>query len=282
MNLALDGCLAKLMRAEVQIADAERRFRAYTKNCCRLVRKNDSRAKQIIFTVLKFKEPPVLFALLIGEILHNLRCPLDYLVSENIRASGGTVAYRHSFPICETFADFKRAIGYKLVGLEQPQIDAIDRLQPYHAGNPHEHPLGLLARFNNTDKHRLLSVCHSPPYHLTTFHEGQDVEVASVTKVKQPNVGDVMVTYNVISEVRPSQVEVKPGFAFDVFIRQTEVKPVLFPVVRTLRGILGFLDQEVFQSKDLIGTYQWGGDRFPVIAPWDKLIIPSQSRVQAY
>lgn len=95
-------------------------------------------------------------AVMIGDVLHNLRSALDILWNDIIVECGGTVTKWSGFPIRNTVDELKALLS-NLV--EKKQIEAIvqslllNDIKPYEAGN---HPLWALHNLNIVDKHRLI------------------------------------------------------------------------------------------------------------------------------
>jgi len=100
--------------------------------------------------------PPLEIATVFGDCLHNFRSSLDYLAQLLVFAGGripkdgggGT-----SFPI----RDVEPAKPVDVNPGLHPTLRAhLDALQPFHAKDPSRHPLTLLNRLDNIDKHRVL------------------------------------------------------------------------------------------------------------------------------
>lgn len=109
------------------------------------------------------------WAVIVGEIVHDLRSALDHLVWEGIQLSDGKPDRDHAFPFrksepSEGFAqwatrtwrskDGRKRHG-KLYGLDEAAIELIERCQPYQGGDTPK----LLAHLDalwQCDKHRML------------------------------------------------------------------------------------------------------------------------------
>lgn len=103
---------------------------------------------------------PHQIAVLVGDVLHNLRSAIDHLARALVEASGARAVDGPggtTFPVRDT----RRAHPARLVPCAWPEVDAlVDAVQPYHwpdAERP-KHPLLVLHSLSNTDKHRLLHV----------------------------------------------------------------------------------------------------------------------------
>jgi hypothetical protein len=102
---------------------------------------------------------PMRFSLLAGDIVHNLRTALDYLVYQLVRLGKNEPTKRTSWPIF-----VEKPVGRDLgrynaaiKGIPKPFRETIDWFQPYQTPtNPLRENLALLAELDNTDKHRLV------------------------------------------------------------------------------------------------------------------------------
>jgi hypothetical protein len=109
---------------------------------------------------MEVKEHPLFltFPIIIGETIQSMRSALDYLVYELAgHAGAGSSARRKTqFPIQTDVVSYFHN-RHKIRPLLGEQRRRIRELQPYQfKGNPREHPLAVLNRLSNTDKHRLL------------------------------------------------------------------------------------------------------------------------------
>lgn len=107
---------------------------------------------------LNVKHPGNPIALMLGDFLHNLRCALDH----SLTALDPKAARRVNFPVCSVEADFKQwARAWKKAGGTDEVIQSVRNQQPFLAPpdmNPEDYVLRIVARLNNTDKHRLLNL----------------------------------------------------------------------------------------------------------------------------
>lgn len=102
-------------------------------------------------------EPPVQeLSLIFGDVLTNLRSTLDYLVWQLVLVAGNEPSNRTSFPVATTSQGWASARNDQLQGVDGEWIEVLDGLQPYRQGSPDLHPLAILNRVNNINKHRTL------------------------------------------------------------------------------------------------------------------------------
>ncbi|MCZ2811289.1 hypothetical protein O2W15_07535 [Modestobacter sp. VKM Ac-2979] len=107
-------------------------------------------------------EPHPAMSLMLGEFAHNARSALDNLVTALVVRNGGTPKSHHKFPLSThlnewtaSVADLWPADG-PLAGVTREALDLIEDVQPFHADDPTHHPLALVGRVNNADKHQML------------------------------------------------------------------------------------------------------------------------------
>ena len=108
------------------------------------------------------KERLARLGVIFGDVIHNLRCALDYVVVALVEASGAKVTRSHQFPIYDNAKSYRASVGTPhalnkngaLCGI-QHGADLVERLQPYKLeAEPHADPLWHVRRFSNADKHR--------------------------------------------------------------------------------------------------------------------------------
>jgi hypothetical protein len=115
---------------------------------------DDGAVEYTLYAVVR-EQPPHDFAPLIGDAVHNIRSALDHLVYElapaRVRRSGKT-----QFPIFTDECRY-RVLGEPMIrGIEGSERTLIERVQPWRDEVPEQHPLAILNRLSNLDKHRLL------------------------------------------------------------------------------------------------------------------------------
>jgi hypothetical protein len=135
--------------------------------------------------VMKIGQPPELpheWAGIVGDIGHNLRSALDYLVYElAVKGGGNPERERTAFPISDDRDDYwkprgRRKISYRdqcLAGVDERWRRKIDDIQPYHRrNNAADTHLSRLNWLSNRDKHRTphpaYSMLHTPGQIFTT------------------------------------------------------------------------------------------------------------------
>jgi hypothetical protein len=102
------------------------------------------------------REPPRELGLVVGDAIANIRHALDHLIYEmsppSARRRGKT-----GFPIYTDRCEFQVLGATLLRGIKGDERTMIERHQPYQSGQAAvNHPLAILNRLANQDKHRVL------------------------------------------------------------------------------------------------------------------------------
>lgn len=151
----LDGCRERVRRAEEHLSELEREVASMIeKQAYSLPFDLDIKPPHPAINV---GQPPETFAgvrlgTLVGEIIYNCRCALDYLVYALAVLDSGTPQENTQFPIMETAKDFTGRGKAMLVGINDAHVAAIERLQPYNGCDWTRR----LRDLSNMDKHRHL------------------------------------------------------------------------------------------------------------------------------
>lgn len=160
------GCFAKVERARELMQSLQAEVNAFMEAAPYSLRLYFyAETGEQVVCIETVRECPLRWAVIFGEIGHNLRSALDHLVYElaRVRNSNPSGA-KTSFPIYSIHDTYwtprkKRASPREeaTVGVPDHARAIIDRAQPYHRGNAASaHPLATLAWLTNVDKHRLV------------------------------------------------------------------------------------------------------------------------------
>jgi hypothetical protein len=155
----LEGARLRLDRAKWHMDELDQTFRSY------LATIQFEHHPEFPNSPWKFEvvEDPITatFPVILGEAIQNMRTALDYLVYELvIHTRGRKPRNPTQFPLNVAASEFFRR-RYQISELPGELRRRIRKLQPYQTKHPRIHPLAVLGRLSNTDKHRLL---------LTTVH----------------------------------------------------------------------------------------------------------------
>jgi hypothetical protein len=165
INLDLRSCDAKLARARDNADALKRETTASVKkeatHAVRFSQVDPQTGWCSISLVPQKVEEPRLGAIL-GDVIHNLRCVLDYIVTALVEASGTALTTSHQFPIFKDSALYASRVGTKTDALSDGPLRhvthglaIVEGWQPYYTQpHPRTDPLWGIHRFSNADKHR--------------------------------------------------------------------------------------------------------------------------------
>jgi hypothetical protein len=164
----LNGIRAKLDRAKVHLrAEHDEETRFLKQNPLQTIGGFDPQTGLHVERLKPLPPLPPIFAVIVGDYIHDLRSALDHLAWRLVATFGKRKPGRHTaFPIytdeddfvCEIERPALKERRSPLLGLNpssQPWA-LIEGRQPYRQPDPPNHPLELIRTFNNVDKHRTL------------------------------------------------------------------------------------------------------------------------------
>ena len=157
----LTGITAKLRRAEQQIIEVTKKIDALCDNAEQhIVRSENVSADKQVWTYCgETPSVPMVWSVIVGEILHNLRSALDHLVWQLVIANGETPGRRNEFPITEDADKWEVAKERALKGVSNTCVAKIGALQPYTGGMGLRFDVSMLKtlkQLNEIEKHRHL------------------------------------------------------------------------------------------------------------------------------
>lgn len=153
----LDAARFKVVRAKEHIDVLRRELLAYgERDYYRVVPEIDEENRQYLLRAEVQEMPNPYWGTIIGDILHNLRSSLNYVACELVRLNNGRITVRTQFPVFDKKARFDEKAPGMLAGVSPDAFAFIEGLQPYHRREPSGHPLAILGRMSNADKHRIL------------------------------------------------------------------------------------------------------------------------------
>src|SRR5689334_3895041 len=111
MSDYLVGCWAKLDRAEENIQNLDHEIAEFLQSgiSCEINAQHRESTNEYVFIASGESKTPARFAVLAGEIVHQLRSSLDHLIQALVFRNGGTESDKCQFPICTKKEAFKRA-----------------------------------------------------------------------------------------------------------------------------------------------------------------------------
>jgi hypothetical protein len=151
---APNGPRIKIQRAKKHIHELEAEIAAFLKaDPYRVVTEEEANTGDKVWRVRVRKQPPLRWAGIVGDAIHNLRSSLDLLVNQLVRANGAEPSRKTAFPISRTAGDYEAEAPGVVAGVSDAAKRLLDELKPYKGGND---PLWRLHRLDIVDKHRLL------------------------------------------------------------------------------------------------------------------------------
>jgi hypothetical protein len=158
MGHPLDEAHAKLARARIHLEELDGQVRSFSNlHPYGIAPDRDSEPGVIIMraSALTTEEPvPHEVGVVLGDVLHNLRCALEYLAWQLAGLGKGPDKYTH-FPLCETSGQWYEWGRRNVARLRPEHATFIERMQPYN--RPRSIPLLNAVRLNNVDKHALVA-----------------------------------------------------------------------------------------------------------------------------
>lgn len=240
--------LRRLNRAREHLDNLDFEVRQFfASNPYRVVREFDFNTLTHTFRVEIRSDPPKRLGILVGDCVHSLRASLDNLMWElsGIYRQNSRTRSRTSFPICKTPQRFG---GFRRRGLfnkfDPAAIDAIKSLQPYHTPNPKSHPLSILDRLWNDDKHRTIPVLVAQTKYtlLSGSAAAERVTASSHVIIGRLYHGKVIATATVRQYPHP---DLEPQFAIDVALDEPRGGPRYRGIVDALSELHRFVSDDV-------------------------------------
>ena len=135
------------------------------------------------------------FGVLAGDVVHELRSALNYVITALVDASEVELTTNHIYPIFIDRAIYADRVGSNVAAKDGGPLHKviyglglIEQTQPYHREpDPRADPLWLVHRFDNADKHRQIAGLLSIPADragLTLHFKGHVVETQIIPSVE--------------------------------------------------------------------------------------------------
>jgi hypothetical protein len=221
----------KVLRAYKHLQVAERMIRRFVRNDCGVDKKLNAKTNEYD-VIARLPEPPAVIGLLIGDCVHNLRSSLDHIVYALIQTNGATPTDRTMFPIRDTEIGYSHQINKlkRIDGIPTTVATLIERLQPYHTGNKGLdytlHPLWVLDKLNNIDKHRRLMLSSAVARHAhvsARYTDGGESDILLL----QDTIRDRAILASFPVPIDGGEVEVNGGLMVYVALKETDELPSL-------------------------------------------------------
>lgn len=275
MSHPLDGCWAKVNRANVHLSLLNERIQGFVdSNPYEVETEPSSNTGEVIVYASAVREPPAQeWSAIIGDVVHNLRSTLDHLVWQLTLTEGhvpppslkGSAWKDIRFPILAAphptdgkgilipWATSKEPKS--LWGIRPSLRTDLQGLQPFnHGQDAPKEPLAILDELWNIDKHRHLNFTSS----LLGLHDGETAERIVNFRILKRHAGGpfkrrtpLCTLTRVDSDFTPTgEMHVKPRLSFDISFEKGppayggRVIETLETLRDTVAAILGKFDSE--------------------------------------
>jgi hypothetical protein len=153
----LGGCLEKLSRAQEHLHTLDSELRTFfDSDPYGAIGEIEGKESWYVFRVKTRREPPPRIGVLLGEYVHQVRSAFDHFAwaLARLHYGKGDPPSLVGFPLETSRTNFQKKAQHRLRGHIDPGwVAIIEAMQPYGAN---DHPLAILERFWNRDKHQLL------------------------------------------------------------------------------------------------------------------------------
>jgi hypothetical protein len=168
LGLDLAPSKAKLARArehaKTLVREATEGVKQHTTHTVRIT-PVDPESGWFSITMIPEKIDKPELSVILGDVIHNLRSALDYLIPPLVEAGGAKLSTKHEFPIYLDPGDYAAKVGSKTKANVKGPLRHITHAWPRlptgsrttTQGNPETDPLWGIHRFSNADKHRQLT-----------------------------------------------------------------------------------------------------------------------------
>jgi hypothetical protein len=207
----------KVDRAREHIRELHSEIRRFhSRDPYSIVENLDPETGESVKTLRIRRRMPPRLAVIVGDVVHNLRSSLDHLAWQLVLANHEVPTRRTAFPISDTVAEFESRGLRKIQGVGHEAACLIKGLKPFKGGND---ALWSLHQLNIIDKHRLL---------VTIDLVRQGMRMGGVELVFQPFVRLPLKSGAELArgpEIRviDDGVEMKPEFVLDIAFGEPEI-----------------------------------------------------------
>jgi hypothetical protein len=156
----LFGCFAKIDRSLKNLETLNQAGERFSEDHLKggvvlLGEANPQRTKYLISVEVGVRFPFPEWGVIVGDVVHCLRSALDQLVY----SLSDDPDDRSGFPTATTEKEWKTRAPRLIWGVPENFVAVIDEAQPYKRGNAADtHPLFILNKLSNLDKHRAIPV----------------------------------------------------------------------------------------------------------------------------
>jgi len=260
----LEGSKFKVERAKEHFQQLEANIKTFhASKPYRIVVEEESQSGDQLYRVKIKKQPPPMWATIIGDIVHNLRSALDLLVNDAVRANGNTPNRDTGFPVYKSADAFKSGFSGKVRGASTKAINVIRNLEPYKDGNEalwHIHCLDI------ADKHRLILSVGSAYRNFNVvlkmrvpWAEGEIVEsppiaIRPADRLYPLKNGAVVMCVKAAARMSHSNDAPDYQFIFEVafgdgeIVQGEPVLPTLQQLIKSVEDVIDIFEHDAFSS----------------------------------
>jgi hypothetical protein len=199
--------------------------------------------------------PPRELGLVVGDAVQNIRQALDHLVYELAPPSRRDRG-RTGFPIFDDRSRFEAYAGPLIEGLGADERTLIERHQPYHYGvHANKHPLAILNRLANQDKHRVLLPIVAAVRETDTWIGHTNAKISVDWFVPGPVVdGARIIEFSVQPEDTGLEMHVQPQSGLQIQLAETTAAGALDASIDDmLKNLHGYVRNFVVDA-----WFKWG------------------------
>lgn len=196
----------------------------------------DKENRRFSYHIHGLKEVPIEIRIRAGEVITHLRSALDQMIWQLSLFFEKEPSKKTQFPICETIEKFKEQ-RIQIRALPEELKKIVEEFQPFNYENPQTHPMWVLNRLANDDKHRFITIVNSSAVGFgAQLEDGIAIEhpigpVRDGSKILE-------IDFSGYHSDFTSEVEAKLNLSFKLGIcLQLENDQTLRPVKSTLLGL---------------------------------------------
>lgn len=250
----LEGPKLKVERADTHISDVRDYIKQYFETCpYTTFTELDASGERELLKLRLTNPPPGKIAIVVGDVVHNLRSALDQLACCLAIRNGFSDASGTYFPFAVSREIYEsKSVQEKVKKLPQAAVQIIHELKPYQGGND---LLWSLHQLDIIDKHRALipiATTHlGIKAQLTAKPLGTFPHTFSIPKALQPLDKDaVILVYPAGLQFDSSEIEFTVDMAFHNVgpIEGQPVLTVLHQFVAMIKSILGIFEDRILKQ----------------------------------
>jgi len=161
---SLEPTRLQLQRAEEHRKCLERQAETFlNSNPYGVVREFNEQERKYVWRAVVRNEVPDQIRLVAGECLQSMRSALDYLAWQLALGQTNNPRQTTAFPIFADVSSYAKDKNRYLGDIDPAIHREFDAVQPCNGPNPRHHPLWVLHRLNNDNKHRLPNIVGAVP-----------------------------------------------------------------------------------------------------------------------